>query len=99
MSDGVQEGVGQVGAQIVNRIGVNGSMFDDAGFNAETTEDLWPWPYEDRLRSDLCADGIVRGFCAKGLSLTDYVWNYLTPNAQIVRPYAGSGGVKDDKKN
>ncbi|MBL0125041.1 MAG: hypothetical protein IPP88_20805 [Betaproteobacteria bacterium] len=89
----------QVGAQIVNRIGGNGSMFGDSGFNAETTENLWPWPYEDRLRSDLCADGVVRGFCAKSLSLTDYVWNYLTPNAQIVRPYAISEHSRDNKKN
>ena len=93
------EGGRQVGAQIVHRIGVNGSMFDDPGFDTETNDSLWPWPLEDRLRSDLCADGINRGFCAKDISLTDYIWNYLAPNVSIERPYITTENSKGDKKN
>ncbi len=91
------EGGRQVGAQIVNRIGANGSMFGEAGFDAQTSESLWPWPNEARLWSDVCA-GVTRGFCGKNLSLTEYIWNYLAPEGSIVRPYANSSRAPDEKK-
>jgi len=53
-----------------------------------TTEPLWPWPNEDRIREDFRTDfgtpNPARGFCADGVdawgqphSLTRYVWQAL----------------------
>ena len=42
-----------------------------------TTQPLWPWPNEARIKKDMCTDaGVTRGFCASP-SLTDYIWRYL----------------------
>jgi disaggregatase-related protein/TGF-beta propeptide len=44
-----------------------------------TTTDLWPWPYQDRIRADLC-ESATRGFCGSSwASLTDYVWGQIQP--------------------
>jgi hypothetical protein len=43
----------------------------------QTTQILWPWPNEARIKKEMCTDaGVTRGFCS-ATSLTDYVWNYL----------------------
>jgi len=68
---------GQIGARILNRIGADGALQGDAGWNAETTAALWPWPNEARIFREMCrAPGIIRGFCGNS-SLTHYVWDYL----------------------
>lgn len=42
-----------------------------------TAEALWPWPYEDRVRADLC-ESTTRGLCdLSWASLTDYVGRQL----------------------
>lgn len=50
---------------------------------ALASEDLWPWPYQDRIKADMCA-GVSRGFCGTAwASLTNYVWgqfNNSTPD-------------------
>jgi hypothetical protein len=61
----------------------------DAGANVSmryqdgvlTTQSLWPWPNEERIKKDMCTDaGSTRGFC-RSSSLTDYIWSYLgNPN-------------------
>lgn len=39
-----------------------------------TAADLWPWPYQDRIRADLC-ESETRGLCdSSWSSLTEYVW-------------------------
>ncbi len=39
-----------------------------------TADDLWPWPYQDRIRADLC-ESETRGLCdSSWSSLTEYVW-------------------------
>jgi Disaggregatase related repeat/TGF-beta propeptide len=40
-----------------------------------TGDDLWPWPYEARIKSDMC-EGITSGFCSTP-SLTEYLWEYI----------------------
>lgn len=40
------------GPTIVKRIGDSGTLFGDANFNAVTATDLWPWPYESRIKRD-----------------------------------------------
>lgn len=58
--------VGDIGANVIKRY-VDGSL---------TADDLWPWPYEARIRSEMGAD-FTDGFCGPGETLTHYVWNQL----------------------
>ncbi len=68
---------GQIGAQIVNRIGRAGTFQGETGWNTETGTALWPFPNETRIMKEMCTDaGISRGFCADR-SLTRYIMNYL----------------------
>jgi hypothetical protein len=77
-------GGGQMGAQIVNKIGISGTLYGEAGYNTITTDPLWPWPYEDRIKADFASvTGGARGF-ATGTSrdgtaqtLTKYIWEYM----------------------
>jgi hypothetical protein len=42
-----------------------------------TSQGLWPWPNEARIKKEMCTDaGVTRGFCGS-TSLTKYVWEYL----------------------
>lgn len=68
---------GDRGANVIRRY-VNGAL---------TTENLWPWLYQDRIKADMCA-GVTRGFCSSS-SLTEYIWAYLG-NAN---PYGNGPGV------
>jgi fibronectin type III domain protein/chondroitinase B-like protein len=67
----------QIGAQIVNRIGAPGTLQGESGWNVDSGTVLWPFPFETRIKQEMCSDpGITRGFCSS-LSLTDYIHNYL----------------------
>lgn len=66
----------QVGAQIVYRIGVSGTLFGEAGYNQTTSQNLWPWPYEARIKTDM-SEVSTRGFCAASQTLTNYIWSTL----------------------
>lgn len=83
-----------IGANLIYRYGGDGARFGDAGYNALTSVPLWPWPNEERLKSEMCAkSGVARGFCAAP-SLTRYVWEYLghpTP-ADLGATSAGTAG-------
>lgn len=71
------------GANILYRIGKSGTFYGELGWDTVTTESLWPWPYEDRIRNDmksysysgLTTTGVTstlsgnRGFCADGKQL------------------------------
>ena len=84
---GAGDGGSDIGANIVNRYGTDGSIYGQAGFNALTSTPLWPWPNEARIKKEMCNDtGITRGFCS-AVSLTGYVWNFLGNG----NPYAQSG--------
>ena len=64
---GAGKGGSDCGAVVVNR-------YQDGVL---TTEPLWPWPNEDRIKASMCGgSNSTRGFCAKE-SLTEYVWTYL----------------------
>ncbi len=68
---------GQMGAQIVNKIGSDGTLYGESGWNSDTGNILWPWPNEARIKQDMCTDvSITRGFCGTS-SLTAYIMNYL----------------------
>jgi hypothetical protein len=77
---------GQMGAQIMNRIGTSGTLYGEPGYNTVTGDALWPWPNEDRIKTDFAsvsAHNGARGF-ATGTSLdgspqtlTKYIWEQL----------------------
>lgn len=73
-----------IGATVLKRIGISGTLWGEAGYNSTTTRNLWPFPYENLIRSQMRSysydSGRLtgnRGFCADGQTLTKYVWEYL----------------------
>jgi len=93
--DGAASDGGDIGATIMKRIGVSGSLWGETGYNDLTDDDLWPFPYSDQIWRDMRTysdHGIngARGFCADGQDLTTYIWEYLgnTIPSGIVSPLA-----------
>lgn len=43
-----------------------------------TATDLWPWPYETRIKTEMCGSGPGHtvGWCAGSKTLTKYVWEF-----------------------
>ncbi|MBL8512756.1 MAG: hypothetical protein JNJ55_02100, partial [Betaproteobacteria bacterium] len=66
-----------VGAIIENAIGKPGSMHGEPGYEATTADSLWPWPFESRIKHDLCESQASRGMCAGGATMSEYVWGQL----------------------
>lgn len=92
-------GGGQVGARIVNKLGVDGTFKNDTGWDTEQSEGLWPWPHEDWIRAEMKTSEYTsdanRGFCAAGQSFTNYIWGYL--GNTIIPPLGMEGLVRDGK--
>lgn len=67
---------GDVGANVLQRIGVSGTLHGEPGWDQVTSEPLWPFPNEARIKADMGAwtnpvDAAIgppgaRGFCAPG---------------------------------
>jgi hypothetical protein len=78
-------------AAIVKRIGDPETLFGDANFAAVTTTDLWPWPYESRIKRDFSeVPGVgIRRWTATDLTLTEYIWNAL--GADVATDAASAG--------
>ena len=83
----VGEAGGRIGAQIRTKIGEDGTFWGDTGWNSDTGKPLWPFPYEDQIRSRCEAfhmdaeeaytgspemDG-ARGFCSGEETLTSWL--------------------------
>ncbi len=77
-------GGGQIGAQIVNKMGVSGTLWGDTGYNTLQSDSLWPWPYESRIKADM-SEVNSRGFTTSTLSLTDYLWAQLGTASPIAK--------------
>ncbi len=82
------QGGGQIGAEIMFKRGVTGTLRDEPGWDTLTDEPLWPFPNEDRIRADMAsytgpgatgARGFATGTSIDGSpqTLTKYVWEYL----------------------
>jgi len=84
---------GDIGANILKKIGVSGTLYGEPGYDQITDEDLWPWPNEDWVKENMgnynrggvdpnLPDG-NRGFTAyvspfgSPNTLTSYIWEYL----------------------
>lgn len=71
----------KVGAHIVKKHGTTGTLWGETGWNTETSEDLWPFPNEDDIKSFFSASYTLpatsipssvdfdRGFCSTGNQL------------------------------
>ena len=57
---------GDIGANVINRY-QDGTLTGTA---------LWPWPNEDRVRTEMC-EVVVGNWCTSGKTLTKYIWEYL----------------------
>ncbi len=91
--DGTASDGGDIGANIIKKIGVSGTLYGESGWNVVTNENLWPWPYESIIKQHFSSyyytDGVYaingkRGFAADGnglyggnITLTSYIWEYL----------------------
>lgn len=42
---------GLVGATILKRYGASGTLWGEPGYDQLTGDDLWPWPYEDKIKA------------------------------------------------
>lgn len=94
-SDGLQ-----IGPHIMNRIGSDGTLYGETGYNTDTGIPLWPFPHEAMIRSRMrtyAGGGIdgARGFCADGQSLTKYIWGYLGNPVPADLTQALSGKVQN----
>jgi hypothetical protein len=69
------------GAVIMKRIGVSGTRWGETGYDQVTSEDLWPWPFEDKIKAVFreanappsgnspSTNNTLRGFAANGNGL------------------------------
>lgn len=48
---GTGSGGSNVGATVLQRYGISGTHWGQAGYNTITTEPLWPWPYESQIKA------------------------------------------------
>lgn len=89
--DGAASDSGDIGATILKKIGVNGTIYGEAGYNTATDDDLWPFPNETLIKTKMAEysyDVITgdRGFASStakqlngvtSVTLTSYIWEYL----------------------
>jgi hypothetical protein len=93
---------GDIGPEVLKKIGGSGTLYGDPGYNTTTNEALWPWPNEDIIKSFFTSPDIgntpirTRGFCAgtsrdgSPQTLTKYIWEYL--GNQIPSEIYGNSG-------
>jgi hypothetical protein len=62
------------------RYGTDGTRFGEPGYNAPSEHSVWPWPNEERMKREMCAE-TKRGFCADGTVVSAYL--------------AGTSGIAD----
>lgn len=88
---------GQIGARIVNKLGVDGTFKNETNWDTEQSSPLWPWPLEEWIRAEMKTSEYTvdpnRGFCATGETLTNYIWGFLGNTAPPfgTESLAGSG--------
>jgi len=66
---------GQIGAEIVNKIGTSGTLYGETGWNTLTADALWPWPNETHIRQELCR-AYSTDMCGTSYTLTEWVNGY-----------------------
>lgn len=87
---GIASDNGDVGATVMKRIGVSGTLWGENGYKDTTEVPLWPWPNENIIKMNMRTYNHPqisgkRGFCSDGkqlngkddITLTSYIWEYL----------------------
>lgn len=72
-----------IGAVILWKRGQDGTFWGESGYDTLTSNSLWPFPYEDRIKSvlqyvddgDNTGSTVNRGLAASNLTLSSYVWS------------------------
>lgn len=93
-----------LGATVLYKRGVSGTLWGEPGYDDLTAHALWPWPNENMIKSKMAAADVaeagisvagVRGFTLSGESLSNYIWGYLgnTPPPFQVVAIAGNSEV------
>jgi hypothetical protein len=79
--DGAADDGGDVGANILNKWGADGTLWGETGYDQLTGNSLWPWPYEDKIKevfseansspagSNPATNDTTRGFARSGTGL------------------------------
>lgn len=73
---------GRMGAEVLKKYGVSGTLYGETGYDTLTQDNIWPWPNEARIKADM-SDVSARGFCTGNSldgtpqTLTKYIWEYL----------------------
>lgn len=78
--DGNASDGGDIGATILKKIGVSGTLWGEPGWNTTTNEDLWPFPNEDFIKQDVASFYIDAGEAYSG-----------SPEMNGARGFAASG--------
>lgn len=73
---GTGSGSTDYGANLVFQYGTSGTFTTDASSNTLSSTALWPWPNEDRIRTEMCST-VSTNWCAGSKTLTTYVWEFL----------------------
>ena len=72
------------GAVILKRYGVSGTVWGEPGYDQLTSDDLWPWPYEAKIKAVFAesnptpsgytpSNNPTRGWAGSNLTLKDYI--------------------------
>lgn len=86
---GSGSGGADYGANVVYQYGTTGTIWGDPGYNSLTSNKLWPFPNEERIKKEMCTDiSVTRGFCSAS-SLTQYIWE-TAGNSMSADLYSGS---------
>lgn len=84
------------GADVRYAFGAFGSVWGEAGFDAVTTDQLWPFPYEDKIKEvfseqldspsgyDPVTNDSTRGFCSGVQTLSEYIASYSSGDPATV---------------
>lgn len=79
----------RIGANVLFKIGEDGTFHGNTGYRTVTSNTLWPWPNEDLIKLNFGEDGTAnsrRGFAnttakqkdgTSNVTLTSYIWEYL----------------------
>ena len=91
-----------IGATIMYKRGMLGTLWGEAGYDDLSDEPLWPWVNEEEIHNKMAAENVssgnvrvvgARGFAKMGETLTNYIWGYLgnTVPPFNVQAVAGDG--------
>ena len=70
----------------LRKIGIDGTLYGETGYNSYEGNDLWVWPLETVIKAEMCEVSYLAvyrngndspAFCDSNKGLTQYIWEYL----------------------